>query len=98
MDINSVKKLCKDIGEVKKYKVDYGFFGNIELEIQTLHNVFLIITSDRGEFSCCIRKKHFFCDRLIPLCAILKDDKRSFDSLKSIIDYLIINLETIEKS
>ena len=98
MDMNSVENLCKDLGRIKKFRENHASFGNMELEIEMPRKTSLSIISDRGEFSCYVVKKIFLCNKLIPLKSIMRSDKDiSFNSLKSIVDYLKINLEIIEK-
>ena len=57
MDLNTVKKLCSGLGEVEMFDVNERVFGNIELEISTPNKTRLYITSDRGEFTCFVKKK-----------------------------------------
>ena len=59
MDIKYVEKLCESLGIVKKFRKNYEFFGNIELEIETPRKTLLNIISDRGVFSFCIMTKKY---------------------------------------
>ena len=54
MDVEYVRKLCEDLGTVKKFRTDSEFFGNVELEIETPAKQILRVISDRGIFSCSI--------------------------------------------
>ena len=55
MDVEYVRKLCEDLGTVKKFRTDSEFFGNVELEIETPEGVMkaspgdYIITGVHGE-------------------------------------------------
>lgn len=87
MDIKYVKKLCESIGIVKKFRKNYEFFGNIELEIETPRKTLINIISDRGIFSCCINKKH--SKKWMPIERIINDDKNiTFCTLEDAIDFL----------
>ena len=98
MEINSLEKLCRNIGKIKKINKNNDVFGNIEVKIETPRKTLLNIVSDREEFSCYVVKKKFFFDRLIPLENSVGDKKeRRFSSLESLVDYLKNNIETIEK-
>lgn len=48
MDINSLEKLCRDIGKIKKINKNNDVFGNIEVKIETPRKTLLNIVSDRG--------------------------------------------------
>ena len=67
MDINSLEKLCRNIGKIKKINKNNDVFGNIEVKIETPRKTLLNIVSDREEFSCYVVKKKFIFGRLLPL-------------------------------
>lgn len=96
MDLDTVKKICKGLGNVQKFNENSSFFGNIELEIRTPNNTELYIVSDRGEFLCYVKKKRSL-QKLVSLSDVINNTSRiQFNSLKSVIDYLKSNIHIIE--
>lgn len=97
MNLDSVKKLCVELGEVRKWNENAKVFGNLELEIQTPRKTVLNIIADRGEFLCYIKKKTIFREKWIPLDQIIKGtNNMHFESLESIIEYLKTHIREIE--
>lgn len=92
-----IEELCKGLGEVKRYRVNHDFFGNIELEIETPHKTTLKIISDRGVFSCYVVKRAFLHDQPIPIDRMIDCTKdNAFSSLEEAIDYLKEHLDLVE--
>ena len=87
MDVEYVRKLCEDLGTVKKFITDSEFFGNIELEIETPAKQILHVISDRGIFSCSINTKNFFSKKSIE--KIINNNKiLEFNTLEDAINFL----------
>lgn len=96
-NIKCIEELCKGLGEVKGYRVNHDFFGNIELEIETPHKTTLKIISDRGVFSCYVVKRAFLHNQSVPMDRIIDCNKdNAFDSLEEAIDYLKEHLDMVE--
>ena len=96
INLEYVNTLCKDLGTIQKFEINEAVFGNIELEIVTPKGVRLNIYSDRGVFSCYMKRKCLFRP-LTPINKILGEEKvASFCSLEEVVDYLKSNIETIE--
>lgn len=99
MDIKFVEKLCKDLGVIKKFRLNHELFGNIEMEIETPRKTSLNIISDRGIFSCYVMKKSFLHNKPVPIERITNCSQNvSFSSLDAAIDYLKKHIEIIDKN
>ncbi len=93
MNLNDVKLIFKDLGNIKKFSQNTEFFGNIDLELITFGKVQLYISSDRGEFLCYVKKG----SHLIPIDRIIHSDGvTTFASLLEVVNYLKDNLRLIE--
>ena len=99
MDIEFVRKLCSDLGIIKKFRQNNEFFGNIELEIETTNKTILSIISDRDIYSCFVVKKVLLHNRMIPVDRIIKSNTTTpLISLEDSINYLKEHIELIERN
>ena len=97
MNLDYIRAVCSELGEVRSLNCCDNVFGNIEVEIITLNGTRLYIASDRGEYLCYVKRNRFFIEHLVPINALLNiPQNKVYTSLVDIVNFVKTNLTAIE--